>query len=381
MVRVLGLALALALLAGCSQAAGAQRRAYAIVGGDSGFERLRYGGSPFASDVTRYVRALTVLADGRVVLMTDGGGLSVVDGLGRIADVARLPNPHRSSLSATTGYDLELERSGTLLAVVGGRLFRVAPDWSFTELRIDGASVARGVDPLQDGGFLLAARHRVLRVSSDGAVEPLAGSGAGGRAREGAALASPAGAPMDVVRMTDGALAFTDVNSQSVMEVRDGEMRRLAGGGRRQAWDLPPGGRPARSVRLSLWEGNRLHLLADGTLALSTDAGLRAIAAGRITELARGGVDTPRGFPPTWAGERIGRAWVFESSGFAVAPSGEWILGGSRGLVLITRPGEAARGWRPPCSAPPSVPCGAAGSTSRSRGLPRSGSASARGGV
>ncbi|HET8950935.1 MAG TPA: hypothetical protein VFN44_10510 [Solirubrobacteraceae bacterium] len=164
---------------------------------------------------------MTVLTDGRIVLMTDGGGLSVIDGLGKIADVTRLPNPNRSSLAATMGYDLELERGGTLLAVVGGRLFRVAPDWSYTELRPEGTSVARGVDPLDDGGFLLAARHRVLRVSSGGAAEPLAGSGTGGRARVGAALASPAGAPMDVVRMPDGALAFTDVNSHSVMEVRD----------------------------------------------------------------------------------------------------------------------------------------------------------------
>ncbi|HET8950936.1 MAG TPA: hypothetical protein VFN44_10515 [Solirubrobacteraceae bacterium] len=82
-----------------------------------------------------------------------------------------------------------------------------------------------------------------------------------------------------------------------------------------------------------------MRLLADGRLAVSTDAGLRAIAAGRITELVRGDVDTPRGFPPTWAGERIGRAWVSESSGFAVAPGGEWILGGSGGLLLVTRPG------------------------------------------
>ncbi len=336
MIRLIGLILVASSFCFWTGTAGAERRAYVLVGTDSSFVSHRYRGSPFATDVTRHVRALTVLEDGRIVLMTDGGTLSVVDPLGRIADVARLPDPYGPTRPSAAGYDLERERGGTLLAVVAGRVFRVAPDFSYAEVAIAGAGGARGVDPLDGGGFLLAARHRVFRVSPDGSATPLAGSGSSRRAQEGSALASPAGAPLDVVQRADGAIAFTDARSHSVLEVRDGLIRRLAGGGR-DARELRSAGRPARSVQMFLSDGGGLEELDDGSLALVTDDGLRAVASGRIRELVRGASDPPHGFPPVWAGDRVGRSWLYAPTAFATT-AGEWVLGGYNGLMLVTRP-------------------------------------------
>ena len=336
MLRLLGLVLVASSLCCWTGTAAAERRAYVLVGTDSPFVSHRYRGSPFATEVSRFVRALTVLEDGRIVLMTDGGTLSVVDTLGRITDVARLPDPYGPTRPGVARYELERERGGTLLAVVAGRIFRLAPDFSYAEVTIAGVRDARGVDPLDDGGFLLAAGHRVFRVSADGSATPLAGSGSARRAQEGPALGSPAGAPLDVVQRADGAMAFTDARSHSVLEVRDGLTRRLAGGGR-NARDLPSAGRPARSVRLFLFDGGGLEELDDGSLALVTDAGLRAVASGRIRELVRGAADPPRGFPPVWAGDRAGRSWLYAPTTFAPT-TGEWVLGGYNGLMLVTRP-------------------------------------------
>jgi streptogramin lyase len=85
-----------------------------------------------------------------------------------------------------------------------------------------------GVWPEVDGGVLIAeaAGHRVLRVTPDGSLEVLAGTGVSGFAGDGeAAATAELSFPVDVRRGPDGAVWIADLRNGAVRRIVPEEER------------------------------------------------------------------------------------------------------------------------------------------------------------
>lgn len=218
----------LVLMAVFPAVASAGDRAFTVLGTDSKFGGLPSRGSSISTEVSRDVRALAALPDGRIAILGVAGTVSVIDMRGRLVDIARLPDP--VVWDPEFGYDLEYAPDGSLLAVYGARVHRVGLSGSHELVPTGDAVDPRGLQPLADGSFLLAARNRVVHVLPDGTVRPIVGSGRAGRPREGPATAVPAGQPLDVLQLPDGRLAFTENARGTVWMLKDGTLRHLAGG-------------------------------------------------------------------------------------------------------------------------------------------------------
>ena len=311
----------------------ARARAFLLMGDESPFRHLPSGGSTVATDVTRSVEDVASLPGDRIAVLTTSGRIEMIDEKGRLSPVAKLPG---------FGSDLDLEPSGSLLAVADGQLWRVDGNGRTTPLTAPAENVeevgVRGVDSLPDGGFLYVKGHQVRRRFADGRDEAVAGTGASGKPRAGTALRSPLEEPRSVSAQPDGGFLFSAAGQDegSVWQVdAGGDMRLFAGGGR--ALSVPPSGRPATSIRLP--DVKDVLALSDGAVAVLDEGVLLHVLKDRgIHLLVPTKLDTAGTFPPLWAGAGTAHATV-ETTGVDRTPAGEWLMASYDGVVLVTNGG------------------------------------------
>jgi glucose/arabinose dehydrogenase len=144
------------------------------------------------------------------------------------------------------------------------------------------------VEPTADGGFLIAdlGNKRVRRVSPAGLITTVAGTGQGGSQGDGGpATSARVGAPTGVAVTADGGFLVSDANAQRVRWVSpDGTITRVAGDG--TAGGAGDGG-PAIAAQLNVPVG--VAALPDGGFLVAEYEGhrvRRVSAAGVITRVA-----------------------------------------------------------------------------------------------
>ncbi|MBW3625353.1 MAG: hypothetical protein KY468_18305 [Armatimonadetes bacterium] len=83
-----------------------------------------------------------------------------------------------------------------------------------------------------DGSVYIAdtGNHKVKRVSPDGRISTVAGTGAAGYALEGPAASVPLNAPRGVAVDTDGALYIADTGNHRIVRVKNGALEPVSGG-------------------------------------------------------------------------------------------------------------------------------------------------------
>lgn len=166
----------------------------------------------------------------------------------------------------------------------------------FSELGDGGPATAAnikvpfGIDATADGSIYVAdfEDNRVRRISPDGRISTVAGSGGDGPPVDGvAATLSPLGHPQDVVASGDGTFYLADTINNRVRRVGpDGTITTLAGTG---ASGSAGDGGPATQATLS--QPRAVALLADGDVLVVEGISIRRIdvASGTITTVAGGG--------------------------------------------------------------------------------------------
>ena len=144
------------------------------------------------------------------------------------------------------------------------------------------------IEPTADGGFLIAdlGNKRVRRVSPAGIITTVAGTGQGGSQGDGGpAISARLGSPTGVAVTADGGFLVADANAQRVRRVSpDGTITRVAGTG--SAGSAGDGG-PAVAAQLNVPVG--VAALPDGGFLVAEYEGQRVrrvSAAGVITRVA-----------------------------------------------------------------------------------------------
>ena len=152
-----------------------------------------------------------------------------------------------------------------------------------------------GVAAAPDGSVYVSQRlrHRVVRIGPDGRVVPVAGSGRGGGGGDGGpALDAELDNPCGLALAPDGTLFVADSFTHRVRRITpDGRIETVAGTGRTGP---PPGPAPRHATHLDLAQPHGLCLDAHGRLLVTTLGGhqvIRIDPEGRAAPLA--GVGTP----------------------------------------------------------------------------------------
>ena len=188
-------------------------------------------------------------ANHRIRRISASGEITTVAGTG----TAGYSGDGGPATSAKLNWPLDVEPTadgGFLIADLGNkRIRRVSPAGVITTVAGTGqggsggdggpATLARlsptGVAGTADGGFLVAdaGAHRVRRVSPDGTITRVAGTGtAGGAGDGGPAFMAELNTPVDVATLPDGGYLITEYEGQRVRRVSPaGVITRVAGNG------------------------------------------------------------------------------------------------------------------------------------------------------
>jgi hypothetical protein len=195
-------------------------------------------------------------------------------------------------------------------------------------------SLPRDVAPLPGGGYLVAdsQSHVIRRVSADGRITTIAGTGEGGYPKYGQrASRNPLGTPAGVAALPDGGYLIADMRLGMVLRVTPGGKLKAAAG--QDPRDATSGdGGPA--TRALLQSPRDVIVLPDGGYAIA-DAGddrvRRVLPDGTITTLAGTGVAgaTGDGGPAT-------AARLNQPTALSLAADGS-ILVADRGSARIRR--------------------------------------------
>ena len=182
-----------------------------------------------------------IAADGRIATVA-GDGTTGSDGDGRPATAAKLNTP----------YGVTPTRDGGFLIAdqANNRIREVAPDGIITTVAGSGKAGAGGdggpavaadlsgpyaVAARPDGGFVIAdtLNRRIRRVSADGTISTVAGTGAAGSSGDGGpATAATLRTPTGVTVASDGSILVADYGSNVVRRIApDGVIRTVAGDG------------------------------------------------------------------------------------------------------------------------------------------------------
>ncbi len=248
------------------------------------------GGFLIADTYNRRVRR--VAPDGTIT--TVAGSTASSGGDGGPATSAGLAYPMSVSTTADGGFLIadysgqrvrKVDRSGRISTVAGGGTGSADTDG----IAATSADIGpRSVDVLPDGGFLLIHYLKVYRVSPEGRMTALAGSGRRGFAGDGGPATSAAlHAPADVAATPGGGFLIADEGNHRVRQVSPrGRIRTVAGTG---AWGFFGNGGPADAAGLEYPTG--VTVLADGSFLVS-DTG-----HGHVRRVAPGELDWDGGQP------------------------------------------------------------------------------------
>ena len=243
-------------------------------------------------------RVRRVLPDGRITAFA-GTGTSGFSGDGGAATKAKLKQPHATVLlpgggvlvADTNNFRIrKVSPSGVITTVAGSGVRAFSGDGGPANLaRI---SAPRGIAGTGDGGFLIADsdNNRIRKVTPDGTISTVAGSGVRGFSGDGGpATAAALNGPYSVSALDDGTLYIADTGNHRIRRVTpDGTITTVAGSG--TAAYSGDGG-PAVTAALNL--PHAVEALPDGRL-LVADMGnhrVRAVSAdGTISTIAGTGI-------------------------------------------------------------------------------------------
>ena len=203
-----------------------------------GFAALPDGGYLFADAFGQRVRR--VYPDGTIRTVA-GTGVAGFSGDGGAATAARLNLPHAVAAVPGGGFLIadevnfrvrKVSASGIITTVAGTGVQGFSGDNGPATLAKIGAS--RGLAATSDGGYLIAdsSNNRVRKVSSDGIIRTVAGTGMAGFAGDGG---SPTAAwlnlPFGVTPISGGGFLISDISNNRVRRVLNGVITTVAGTG------------------------------------------------------------------------------------------------------------------------------------------------------
>ena len=260
-----------------------------------GIAFLRDGSFVFAEPFSNTVRR--VAPDGTISTIAGTGatGYSGDDGPATEAQlylahgVAQLPDG--SVLLADAGNNrIRRIADGIITTVAGTGARGFSGDGGpAVAARIDNP---RGVTALQDGGFLIpdTDNHRVRRVYPDGTIETVAGTGIAGFSGDGEpALSAQLRSPFGVAAIADGGFLVVDAGNQRIRRVsRDGIITTVAGTG---VSGFSGDGGPATAAQLD--RPHAVAVLPDGGFLIAdtfNNRVRRVSRSGVITTVAGTGV-------------------------------------------------------------------------------------------
>lgn len=213
-------------------------------------------------------------------------------GDGGLAERAKLALPTAVAVTADGGY--------LIADSANNRIRRVSPQGIITTVAGTGAAAFSGdggdataaalnlpsdVAVLPGGGFLIAdtANNRIRRVDPDGTIRTIAGTGtAGSTGDKGPATAAQIDAPQGVDITPEGTVIFSDTRNDRIREIgAGGIITTVAGGGKTGLGD----GGPATDAMLS----RPVDVVATAhgfVIADSAAARVRAVTFGAITTIA-----------------------------------------------------------------------------------------------
>ena len=236
------------------------------------------------------------LSSGRIAVADSGNDRVLVVELNDQSTIARVRRIHDGLDSPSQVCELP-DGSLAVTEPKSGRVLRLRQDeqsianGAEPEVIVDGFLRPRGIAVDLDGSLVVAdaGADQMFRITPDGVVGPIAGSGRtgciDGRGRD-AELAQP----IAVVRADQG-LAFLDIASSSLRLLTDNGMVRTVSGGTLEVAGLVDG--PAESAVLDRPMG--IALLNDGSIAIA-DTGnnrLRIMSDRKVRTLGVAGLDRP----------------------------------------------------------------------------------------
>lgn len=246
----------------------------------------------FAEPYNHVVRRV---GDDGIISTVAGTGVAGFSGDGRAAKGARLNFVHGASPTSDGGFLLadtlnnrirRVSSNGIITTVAGTGTAGYGGDVGpATSAQINNP---RGVTALPDGGFLIpdTNNHRVRRVSPSGMITTVAGDGIPGFTGDGgSATSAEISLPFGVVASPDGGIVIADKGNQRIRKVAsDGTITTIAGTGL-QGYD----GDDVPGVSASLRDPHNLAFASDGRLLVADTRNerVRALDAdGNITTVA-----------------------------------------------------------------------------------------------
>ncbi len=258
----------------------------------------------------------------RVRRVAPDGTIATVAGTGEAGFGGDGGAATRSLLEGITAVVVQADGTWYLSELVNMRIRKVTPDGIITTVAGSGAAGSAGdggravdaelnepvdVALFPDGSFLIAdnANHRIRRVAPDGIITTVVGTGDPGDGGDGGPAAqAQLNEPVDVVAAPDGSWYIADAGNHRIRRVApDGTIATVAGTGE-------PGyegdGGPAREARLR--NPSEISVAGDGTLYVA-DADNHCI---RRISPALAGVSLHEIVVPSGGG---GELFVFDASG------------------------------------------------------------------
>lgn len=254
------------------------------------------GGYIFAEPFSHIVRLVDVNG---IITTVAGNGTAGFSGDGGSAKTASLNFVHSASPTSNGGFLLadtlnhrirRVSSAGTITTVAGNGVAGYSGD--------GGAAMSaqinnpRGVVALADGGFLIADsnNHRIRRVSLNGTITTVAGTGIPGAAGDaGQATSAQLSLPFGVVPASDNGFLIVDTGNDRVRRVAgDGTIRTIAGNG-----SSGYNGDGIAATSASLNKPHNAAFQSDGGVLIadrSNERVRRVDAGGSISTLAGNGV-------------------------------------------------------------------------------------------
>jgi hypothetical protein len=246
-----------------------------------------------------YANRVRIVAPNGIVTTLAGTGEAGFSGDGGKATAAKLNFVHTAVPTADGGFLLADTRNSRIRKISSDGIITTVAGTGSHGFSGDGGPATsaqinnpRSVVPLPDGGFLIpdSNNHRIRKVSASGTITTVAGTGIGGFEGDGGpAIDARLDTPFAVAPTVDGGFLIADIENERIRKVSAaGMISTVAGNG---VSGFSGDGGPATSARLH--DSHNVVALADGgfLIADTTNERIRHVGAdGVITTLMGDGI-------------------------------------------------------------------------------------------
>ena len=254
---------------------------------------------PRSEQISRPADLIAAGSDGVLVSSYNGpvrkylpGRRSIVVAGGGERRVGSKPIPATDASIFSAGDMSRSFGGGFLIAIAGGTSVEEVRHGSIRRVVKDFGGPT-GLAALPDGGAVVSSqfRYEIVRSTPGGDLSTIAGTGQFGITPDGEpAAGNPIGSPLDVARLSDGDVVFSEYagDYQAIREIRpDGTLETLAGGP-----GLGFGGDGGPAVDATLGLVYDLAVEADGGILIADDHRVRRIGTDGIIETVAGTGET-----------------------------------------------------------------------------------------